>query len=89
METDAFKSPHNLNKKATRLQETPLHMCVRSRKNYDAKDELNCDHFKCFKLLSCPGVDINAVTIQGVSPFLKCVFVTICGSMTHATYCML
>ena len=73
-QTNAFQNSNNLNKKADKLEETPLLKCIDTTAKYDAKDELNCDDFKCFQLLlSMTGIDINAVNTYGFSPFLYCI----------------
>ena len=53
----------DVNSKAGKNEDTPLHWCISSQIGWDEKDARNCDNFKCFMLLM-KNKDINPTIVN-------------------------
>ena len=66
---------YDINKKGGKYKRTPLSMCAMTFSGYTAKNELNCQNYKCFALLlSQNGIDPNIGEKNGFTCLLSCAF---------------
>ena len=67
------ESQNLINEQEEEKKKTPLLVCTDSRQGYDAENPIECNHFKCFKLLlSQPNIDVNIKDESGYCAFLNC-----------------